>query len=135
MSFYKPHFNFMKKLLIVCAVCTATITLFSFKPKDAANVAMQENIEYSVNIALSKSFVEHYYANADIGFENPEIAGWLRAGVYYAKAVWYATGRNAITKLFKEIMNAQPPFVYETQYGLTAEDLATAEEIGLISRL
>lgn len=128
----------MKKLLIVIAVCFTTVALFSFKAKDDANLIMEESVQYSVNVGLSQDFVSFYDQNSMIqGFdlEPPQIAGWVRAGVLYAKAVWRANGKAAFARLMDEMSRAIPPFLAAGQYGLSAEDLEIAEEIGLINRL
>ncbi len=132
-----PHFNIMKKLLIVSAVCLSTVALFSFRPKDEANIIMQENAQYAVNVGMSRDFVAYYERYHESGFDvaYPAFAGWVRAGVQYARAVWNASGKQAFRRFMEELSRAIPPFLQEGHYGLSAEDLATAEEIGLINRL
>lgn len=127
----------MKKLLIVSVVSFSTVALFSFKSKDDANTLMQANVQYSVNVAISRDFVAYYDRYHQQGFDvvYPEFTGFLRAGARYARSVWYASGKQAFARFMDELSRAIPPFLQESHYGLSAEDLAVAEEIGLINRL
>lgn len=127
----------MKKLLIVSAVCISTITLFSFKSKNDALMIMEQSARYSVDMGFAHDFVTFYEEFEMAGFElEPlEIAGWARAAYRYGKAAWHATGKQAFRRLMQEAAQAVPPFLTEGKYGFTAEDLAEAEEIGLIYRL